>query len=313
MLPEKLLIVGLGSIGRRYARLLQGRAQLYALRSCKGGDPCPGVADLFSWEEVRAVSPGAVFITNPTSEHIDTAIKCAELGMHLFIEKPLDMRLDRLPQLKRLVKEKGISAYVAYNLRFHPGVMELKDIVEREGFELAEVRCSSWLPDWRPGTDHLKSYSANAAMGGGVVLDLSHEPDYASYIFGEVLRVTGAARRLSEVTVDAEDTADMTLHLKGGGVVEVHVDFCSNRATERTVKVVTRAASYELDLARGRLITARNGLREEKSYAGDKDLTYKAEMEYFFNRLGAEMINGLDEAGALLEKLLQLKTANGAK
>lgn len=315
MVPEKILIVGLGSIGRRYARLLteRGGAELYALRSGAGGESFAGVRDLRSWDEVKQAAPGAAFITNPTAAHIDTAIKCAELGMHLFIEKPLDMRLDRLAELKKIVKEKGLSAYVAYNLRFHPGVAELKGIVAREGFEMAEARCSSWLPDWRPGTDHLKSYSASAALGGGAVLDLSHEPDYASYIFGEVTAVTGSARRLSDVTVDADDTADMTLHLLGGGTVAVHVDFCTHKPAERTVKTVTRAASYELDLAGGRLITARDGRTSEKKYAADRDLTYKAEIEYFFNNLGGEMMNGLDEAGSLLEKLLELRKATGVR
>lgn len=312
-MTEKILIVGLGSIGRRYARLLQGRAELYALRSGRGGDPLPGVKELYSWDEARAAAPGAAFITNPTSEHIETAIKCAEFGAHLFIEKPLDMRLDRLPVLKKLTMEKGLAAYVAYNLRFHPGVIELKDIVAREGFEMAEVRCSSWLPDWRPGTEHLKSYSASAALGGGVVLDLSHDPDYASYIFGQVEGVTGSARRLSDVTLDAEDTADMTLHLRGGHTVEVHVDFCTRGPAARTVKTVTRNASYELDLVGGKLITARNGRTEEKLYAVDRDHTYKAEIEYFFGNLGGPLMNGLDEAGALLEKLLEMKKASGVK
>jgi predicted dehydrogenase len=314
-MAEKILIVGLGSIGRRYARLLPdlGHKALYALRSGAQGPLCAGVKDLFSWDEVRAAAPSAAFITNPTSEHIATAIKCAELGMHLFIEKPLDMRLDRLPELKAIVKAKGLSAYVAYNLRFHPGVIELRDIVAREGLELAEARCSSYLPDWRPGTDHLKSYSASAALGGGVVLDLSHDPDYAGYIFGPVAGITGRASRSSAVTVDAEDTADLVLRLKGGADVAVHVDFCTPGPAVRTVKAVTRTASYDLDLVAGKLTAAKNGRAESKVYSVDRDLTYKAEVDYFFKHLGGEMMNGLDEAGDLLAKLLEFKRANGLK
>lgn len=311
--PERVLIAGLGSIGRRYARLLPlaGRTELYALRSGRDGQPCDGVKDLHSWEEVTQAAPAAAFLTNPTAAHIDTAIKCAELGMHLFIEKPLDMRLDRLPELKRLVKAKNLSAYVAYNLRFHPGVKDLKEIVSREGFELAEARCSSWLPDWRPGADHLKSYSASAALGGGVVLDLSHEPDYASYIFGGVEAVRGTVSRTGLVTVDAEDTADMTLQLYNGGRVAIHVDFCTQRPADRKVKVVTAKGTYELDLVAGRLFSFKGGQAEEKNYAVDRDYTYRAQLEYFFGALGGKLMNGLDEAGDLLGKLLEFKSANG--
>ena len=308
--PEKILIIGLGSIGRRYARLLPGlgKFELYALRSGKGA-ACPGVKDLYSWAEVKKVSPEVAFITNPTSLHISTAIKCARLGMHLFIEKPLDMRLEGLAELKKIVKERKLSSYVAYNLRFHPGILDLKAIVEREGFSHAEVRCSSWLPDWRPGTDYRKSYSANSKLGGGVVLDLSHETDYAEYIFGAVSSIKGTARRYSGVTVDSEDTADMALRLKKGGSVDVHVDYCTRR-TERTIKAATKKGFYELDLVLGRLFSSGG---KDKAYAVDRDLTYIAELEYFFSRLGKKMMNDLDEAAGLLEKLVKFKRANGFK
>lgn len=310
--PAKILIIGLGSIGRRYARLLPGigKFELYALRSGKG-PACPGVKDLHSWAEVKRAAPGVAFITNPTCLHIRTAIKCARLGMHLYIEKPLDMRLAGLAELKKIVKARRLSAYVAYNLRFHPGIINLKEIVAREGFSHAEVRCSSWLPDWRPGTDYRKSYSANAKLGGGVVLDLSHEPDYAGYIFGAVSSITGTASRRSGVTEDSEDTADMVLRLKKGGSVEVHLDYCTRR-TERTIKAATKKGFYELDLVLGRLLSSA-GRAKDRTYAIGRDLTYKAELEYFFGRLGRKMMNDLDEASTLLKRLLEFKRANGLK
>lgn len=294
-------------MGRRYARLLRsmGDFEIYSLRS-GNGKPCQGVKDLHSWGGVKQIAPKIAFITNPTYMHMSTAVKCAEFGMHLFIEKPLDMRLSGLAKLKKIIKARDLSSYVAYNLRFHPGIIALKEIVRREGFWHASVRCSSWLPDWRPGTDHKKSYSASAKMGGGVVLDLSHDVDYAGYIFGEVVSITGAVRRSSNVTVDAEDVADMNLWLKKGGNVSVHVDFCS-RFSERTVKFTTPAASYELDLIKGRLLISRNGRITGKKYEIDRDFTYKAEMRYFFGRLGGKMMNTIEEASVLLEKLVKFK------
>jgi len=294
-------------MGRRYARLLPGVGdfEIYGLRSGKGG-PCPGVKDLYSWAEVERVAPKVAFITNPTSLHICTAVKCAGLGMHLFIEKPLNMRLSGLAKLKKVIKARRLSSYVAYNLRFHPGVAEMREIVRREGFWHASVRCSSWLPDWRPDTNHKRSYSANAKMGGGVVLDLSHDADYAHFIFGEISSIEGLARRSSNVTVDAEDVADMNLRLKKGGYVPVHLDFCS-RFNERTVKFTTREASYELDLIKGILLTSRGGRVTRKKYMVDRDFTYKAEIRYFFSRLGGKMMNDIDEASSLLGKLVKFK------
>lgn len=309
--PEKILIVGLGSIGRRYARLLPGAGdfEIYALRSGKG-ESCSGVKDLYSWAEVERIAPTVAFITNPTSLHMRTAVKCAGLGMHLFIEKPLDMCLAGLAKLKKILKTRRLSSYVAYNLRFHPGVAELREIVRREGFWHASVRCSSWLPDWRPGTNHKRSYSASAKMGGGVTLDLSHDADCARFIFGEVAAIEGLARRSSNITVDAEDVADMNLCLKQGGYVSVHVDFCS-RFNERIVKLTTRAASYELDLIKGTLLASRGGRVTRKHYKADRDFTYKAEIRYFFSRLGGKMMNDIDESASLFGKLVKFRRGSG--
>jgi len=307
MTKKKVLLIGLGSIGSRYKRLLlqRGNIEIFALRS--GLTPSvPGINELRSWEEVKLVAPDIAFITNPTALHIETAIKCASLGMHLFIEKPLDMRLHGLKKLLKVVKTGKLSSYVAYNLRFHPGVEKLRDIVRREGFCHASVRCSSWLPEWRPGTDHKKSYSANAKLGGGVVLDLSHDVDYAGYIFGEISAISGIARRSSNVTVDAEDVADMNLLLKKGGHVSVHVDFCS-RFNERTVKFTTPAASYVFDLLEGTLQTNRSGHVTKAIFKVDRDFTYKAEMQYFFSRLGTRIMNDINESSGLLEKLIKFK------
>lgn len=307
--PRKILITGLGSIGRRYARLLLAEGyEVMALRSGHG-EPFPGVKDLYSWAEVKKAAPGFAFITNPTALHISTALKCAALGMHLFIEKPLDMNLRGLGRLLAMAKKRKLSSYVAYNLRFHPGVQELRRIVSSEGFTHASVRCSSWLPDWRPGTDHRKSYSANASLGGGVVLDLSHDPDYTTYIFGEAASIEGIARRSSGVTVDSEDVADMVVKLKKGGHVPVHVDFCG-RFPERTVKCSTRLGSYVLDLMNGSLLASRGGRTTEKKFKTDRDFTYKAEIRYFFSHIGKPMMNDLKESSGLLVKLLKFKRAN---
>lgn len=307
MTKKKVLLTGLGSIGRRYKRLLlqRGNIDIFALRS--GLNPSvPGITELRSWDEVKLVAPDIAFITNPTAFHIETAIKCASLGMHLFIEKPLDMRLCGLKKLLKVVKAGKLSSYVAYNLRFHPGVEKLRKIVRREGFTHASVRCSSWLPEWRPGTDYRKSYSASAKLGGGVVLDLSHDVDYAGYIFGEISSISGIARRSSKVTVDAEDVADMNLLLEKGGHVSVHVDFCS-RFNERTIKFTTPAASYVLDLLEGTLQTNMSGRVTKEKFTVDRDFTYKAEIQYFFSRLGGKIMNDIKESSNLLEKLIEFK------
>ena len=87
-----ILIIGLGSIGQRHMLILHENFQpeLFVLRSSHQGAPNQlGIKELYSWEEVARIKPEVAFITNPTYLHIETALQCARLGTHLFIEKPL--------------------------------------------------------------------------------------------------------------------------------------------------------------------------------------------------------------------------------
>ena len=77
--------------------------------------------------------------------------------------------------------------YVGYNLRFHPLLKYLKKYLSQSNDKLLSVNiyAGSYLPDWRKNTNYVKSYSASKRKGGGVELDLSHEIDYASWLFGK--------------------------------------------------------------------------------------------------------------------------------
>src|SRR5262249_40401662 len=162
-----------------------------------------------------------------TSLHVETALQCARRGMQLFLEKPIGHSFEGLDELRTLVRERRLTAFVAYPLRFHPAVEAFRARVA-EAARPGHVRCtvSSYLPRWRPGTDHRESYSARRELGGGVVLDLSHEFDLVEHVFGAISQPVGVAGRLSDVTVDAEDFADA--HFRAGPhTVNLHMNFFS--------------------------------------------------------------------------------------
>jgi predicted dehydrogenase len=90
----------LGSIGRRHAKLLKElypEVEIIAIRSRRslnrGLGEITGIINVFSEEEAFKNEPDIVFITNPTSMHVDSAIKAVEKDCHLFIEKPLSNEL----------------------------------------------------------------------------------------------------------------------------------------------------------------------------------------------------------------------------
>ncbi len=305
----KILFFGLGSIGQRHAKILKENYDfdLLAFRSGKNspGNPLK-IRELISWKNVEEIRPDAVFITNPTFMHIDTALKCCELNLKMFIEKPVDCSEENLHLLTNNVKRKELVTYIAYNLRFHPVIEYLKDFLKDKIIYNAVIYNSSYLPDWRPGTDHLKSYSANAAMGGGVILDLSHEFDYINYLFGPVISIAGNVKKASNVSVDAEDTMDAIIKTEKVDV-NLHQDYLSLHR-ERTLKINCETGYIHGDLVNSRIEF--KGFKKSfvKDFDSDWNAMYRKQIDYFLNNINNPcMMNNLADAGKLYKKILKFK------
>ena len=142
----KALFIGLGSMGHKHVDILKRNhdCEIYAFRSGSGLAPTPeGVTEITTWAGMNG-TPDVAFITNPSHLHIKTAIKCAEHGANLFIEKPLDTNTHGLDDLCDLVRGNNLSAYVAI-VKKHSQLRKLALIVFNanelinQGVEAAEI------------------------------------------------------------------------------------------------------------------------------------------------------------------------------
>jgi predicted dehydrogenase len=73
--------------------------------------------------------------------------------------------------------------------------------------------------------------SASRDQGGGVLLELSHELDYARWLVGEPSSVFSLAARVSDLEIDVEDLAEVTIRFRDGAVGHVHLDMVQRSAT----------------------------------------------------------------------------------
>lgn len=306
----RILIFGLGSIGKRHAKLLREHFshEIFVFRSTRTGMGNEvGLREIYGWDEVKELKSEIAFVTNPTNMHIETALKCARLGMHLFIEKPLSHTMQGVDELERICREKNLTCYIAYCMRFHPVIRDIKERVK--GKKILHVRAvvSSYLPNWRPATEHKKSYSANTAQGGGVLLDLSHEFDYLEYLFGTLQDLHGWFGRISDVTVDAEDVADVVMKTAQGIPINLHMNFMS-RFEERKVIVDFEGGYIIGDIRNSCVETMENDKKTEKTFTTTRDEYFKEQLDYFFANLGnPDIMSNIRESSELLKKILVFK------
>jgi predicted dehydrogenase len=214
---DRLLIVGLGSIGRRHARLarqLMPSVEIAGLRRHDSGERAEiGIDDcVTTLEDAVRWKPQAAVIASPASQHLASAVALAAAGVDLLIEKPVAHASAGVAELVVLAEQRGVVAMTGYNLRFAPSLARFREVVasDRIGRILSiRAEAGQYLPAWRPNVDYRESVSAQAKLGGGALLELSHEIDYLRWIFGDITWVEASLAKQSALEIDVEDVAHL--------------------------------------------------------------------------------------------------------
>ncbi|HMB21888.1 MAG TPA: Gfo/Idh/MocA family oxidoreductase [Anaerolineales bacterium] len=230
----KILIAGLGSIGRRHFRNLiaLGEKDIVLLRTRKATLPddelagYPVETDLR--EALKKHKPEAVIVANPTALHLDVAIPAAEAGCHILLEKPVSHSLERLDILQKAAEKSGSKILVGFQFRYHPTLNKARQLIQSNALGKILTVHAHWgeyLPQWHPWEDYRQSYAARANLGGGVIVTLTHPLDYLRYLLGDVEALWSFNGHLSPLEVDVEDMAEIGLRFIGGAVGGVHVNY----------------------------------------------------------------------------------------
>lgn len=238
----KILIAGLGSIGRRHFRNLiaLGETDLVLLRSHKAtlpGDELAGYpVETEIHEALKKHKPDAVVVANPTALHLDVAIPAAEAGCHLLLEKPVSHSLEGLDTLKTAAEKSGSRILVGFQFRFHPTLNKARELIQAGALGQALTVHAHWgeyVPNWHPWEDYRQSYAARADLGGGVIGTLTHPLDYLRYLLGEIHAVWSFSGHISPLELDVEDVAEIGLKFSSGVIGGVHVNYVQRPPVHR--------------------------------------------------------------------------------
>jgi len=251
----KILCISLGSIGQRHLRnirqLLPDALIAVWRQHTRGDSAIPEGANqlLGSMEEAFAFAPGAVIISSPASEHIANAKPFTERNIPVFIEKPLASHaLEAYPFSSQCRMTNGF-VMVGYVLRFLPALHVIKKLIDDGALGrifTANIQVGQYLPDWRPESDYRGGVSAQAKLGGGAMLELSHEVDYATWLFGFPDALQCSRAKLSALEIDVEDSAHIIMEYADKRVL-VQLDFLQ-RTAHMAVEIVAEKATLRANL-----------------------------------------------------------------
>jgi predicted dehydrogenase len=301
-----VLIIGLGSIATKHInalRQIDNTIQICALRTSLNANIIEGVQNIFDYEQLQT-KPDFILISNPTSIHRQTILEVLHFECPLFIEKPVFHSLDNVQTIIDFINEKQILTYVACNMRFHPAIVFIKSYLEQYNSRVNEVNiyCGSYLPNWRPNKDFRKIYSAIKELGGGVNLDLIHELDYCTWLFGFPLVCNNLFSSKSSLEINSNDSANFIFQY-----AEFNANISLNyfrRDSKRTLEIVMDDDTILVDLLSNTVSSLVTGkILFQHPYSVSE--TYFDQMKYFMKVLETrDCMNDLENGIKVLKLAL---------
>ncbi|MCB0037773.1 MAG: Gfo/Idh/MocA family oxidoreductase, partial [Anaerolineales bacterium] len=249
----------------------------------------------------------AAIIASPAPFHISIAHELASNGVNLLIEKTLAASFDGVETFLNFCQENKVMVLIGYTLRFNLALQQIKkalseQLIGRPLYFRAEV--GQYLPDWRPQQDYRETVTAQKRLGGGVILELSHELDYAFWLMGPITSVSAIAQKISDLEIDVEDMAEVNLIFESGVFGSVHLDMVQRSTTRKCHIVGSEGTLYWDGLANRAWAEFSDGSSQiifEKNLSERNDM-YLAQMEHFLACLSGQdnpVVTGIDAAHVL--------------
>lgn len=196
-----------------------------------------GVAKWYDDAEALINDPDvdAVYVATPPSSHKEYVLKCAAAGKPVLVEKPMGLTEVECQEMADACADAAVPLYVAFYRRALPRFLKVKALVENGAIGTVRsvvVEQFELLPDdpksargWRV---ELK------VAGGGLFVDMGvHAVDFLSYLFGDIVSVSGSADNQGGAYL-AEDTVTAALRFSSGVQAVGTWCFCAGRAFEQT-------------------------------------------------------------------------------
>ena len=248
----KILVVGLGSMGKRRVRNLLAcglpavdimgldlREDRTADVRQKYGIRCHEKLDAIDLDEVDAF-----VISTPPDMHLRYAKMAAENNKHMFIEASV---LDEgLKDLQELVTQRNLVAFPSCTMRFFAGPKRLHEIIH--GGEIGRVlawqfQSGQYLPDWHPWESVTDFYVSNLETGGCREI-VPFEMVWLTSLFGPVKDVESRRAKQSDMPTKIDDIYMLQMEHESGVLGQLIVDVVG-RSAVRDIRITGSEGTIE--------------------------------------------------------------------
>lgn len=295
-LKHRVVVVGLGSIGRRHARLLAARPDLQ-VEWCERSTAAIDVAKREigqpakvhdSYEAMLATRSAMIVIATPHSLHAAQAVAALELGIHVLCEKPLSDSLEAAQAIVGAAARSSAILTVGFQLHFHPALRRVKALIDSGQLgSLHHVHCL--VGTYVTLVNSQSRYQSQ--FEGALFMDYAHQPDIFHWLLEQKPRgvyVAGgkggglplqANPNFAAITCDYAQPLISTIHLNYLQVPDRH-----------EYEIIGDRAWLSLDMFKGELRIGRHddsSIQVER-FSTERDPLYVEEHQAFLDAVAGK-------------------------
>lgn len=264
---KSIIIIGYGAIGRRHHALLKKYKNIYQIYIISKHIKKKNFV-IQNLNYIKNLNPHYIVVSSKTNDHYKNLyfIEKNFKNKIILIEKPLFNKF-------KFLKIKKNKVFIGYNLRFHPVINYIKNFIKNKKLYNLNVKCHSYLPNWRKNIAYSESNSAKKKYGGGVLLELSHELDYINWLFAGIKKIKYVSlNKYSKLKIETEDSVQVQGCTK---LLDFNLDlnFYSFK-DERTIELNGEGFTLRGDLIKNIIEIFKNKKIKKVKFGVDKNFTY---------------------------------------
>ncbi len=237
----RVLICGLGSMGKRRLRLLKifdPSLEIFGVDS--NTDRAENVSKEFnivvydSLEKAyKEQKPLCLFVCTSPLAHYSIIKQGLDLGMHIFTE--INVISDGYDELINLAKEKNLKLFLSSTMNYKP---EIKYFIEKVTNQRVSYsyHVGQYLPDWHPW-ENFKNFFVNEKRTNGCREILAIQMPWLVKCFGDIEEIKSINGSISTLDLNYPDTIIALIKHKNGNIGTIFVDIVARKAvTDLTIQ-----------------------------------------------------------------------------
>lgn len=218
----KIIVIGLGSMGKRRIRLLSEHKDMNLFGIDSNQERCQEVKEKFGIkcynsisEVVSAEHPEAAVISTSPLSHAAIIKECLQNNLHVFTE--INLVPDGYEENMKLAKEKGLTLFLSSTFLYQAETLKIiEKVKEAKVGKLNYIyHVGQYLPDWHPWESYNNYFIGNSRTNGCREI-LTIDLPWIVTAFGDIKSVQVLKSKNTELNIEYNDNYLIMLEHESG-------------------------------------------------------------------------------------------------